>query len=290
MCCVNAKLHRFLQTDNYVQDPGNTQNYNRYGYVLNNPLKYTDPNGWLTEEQKAEEARKAQKRAEEQGAQSLAMANWFGQNSADGVNNQQWMNLGGQGVNSQLYSSYVNQNRDEHNSAMNYAMQQIEQKGHLMQWLESAGVNYKDIPNMTSGQVLDLINKVPELAQFYNESGSFDVAVDKNVNYDVTRGSTKTGFGTMFFGTDAFESMLTLGTSIIHETGHAWDLFTGNYNKFNSIPNEDGFRTEVMEYRMYERELQYSLPEYNRSGLNYRNEVYKQISNRGYNPDSFLKW
>ncbi|SQA93853.1 polymorphic toxin type 23 domain-containing protein [Capnocytophaga ochracea] len=38
-------LHRFLQPDNYVQDPFNTQNFNRYGYCLNNPLLYTDPNG-----------------------------------------------------------------------------------------------------------------------------------------------------------------------------------------------------------------------------------------------------
>ncbi|MDP3944812.1 MAG: RHS repeat-associated core domain-containing protein [Lutibacter sp.] len=38
-------LHRFLAPDNYIQDPYNTQNYNRYGYVLNNPLKYTDPSG-----------------------------------------------------------------------------------------------------------------------------------------------------------------------------------------------------------------------------------------------------
>ncbi|MBS3992185.1 MAG: VCBS repeat-containing protein [Bacteroidetes bacterium] len=38
-------LHRFLQPDNFVQDPYNTQNYNRYGYVLNNPLKYIDPSG-----------------------------------------------------------------------------------------------------------------------------------------------------------------------------------------------------------------------------------------------------
>lgn len=43
----DPKLHRFLQPDNYVQDPSNTQNYNRYGYVLNNPLKYTDPSGEL---------------------------------------------------------------------------------------------------------------------------------------------------------------------------------------------------------------------------------------------------
>ncbi|MCI9843341.1 RHS repeat-associated core domain-containing protein [Flavobacterium pectinovorum] len=38
-------LHRFLQVDNYIQDPANTQNYNQYGYVLNNPLLYTDPSG-----------------------------------------------------------------------------------------------------------------------------------------------------------------------------------------------------------------------------------------------------
>jgi len=41
----DPKLHRFLQPDNFVQDPFNTQNFNRYSYVLNNPLKYTDYSG-----------------------------------------------------------------------------------------------------------------------------------------------------------------------------------------------------------------------------------------------------
>lgn len=41
----DAKLHRFLAPDNYVQDPTNPQNYNRYGYVWKNPLRFTDPNG-----------------------------------------------------------------------------------------------------------------------------------------------------------------------------------------------------------------------------------------------------
>lgn len=41
----DSKLHRFLQPDNNIQEPFNTQNYNRYSYVLNNPLKYTDPSG-----------------------------------------------------------------------------------------------------------------------------------------------------------------------------------------------------------------------------------------------------
>jgi RHS repeat-associated protein len=37
----------FLSVDNYVQDPSYTQNFNRYTYCLNNPLKYTDPDGEL---------------------------------------------------------------------------------------------------------------------------------------------------------------------------------------------------------------------------------------------------
>ena len=35
----------FLSVDNYVQAPDNSQNFNRYAYCLNNPLKYTDPSG-----------------------------------------------------------------------------------------------------------------------------------------------------------------------------------------------------------------------------------------------------
>ena len=38
-------LGRFLSPDPYVQAPDNPQNYNRYSYCLNNPLKYTDPDG-----------------------------------------------------------------------------------------------------------------------------------------------------------------------------------------------------------------------------------------------------
>ena len=38
-------LGRFLSPDNYVQEPYNSQNFNRYAYCLNNPLKYVDPDG-----------------------------------------------------------------------------------------------------------------------------------------------------------------------------------------------------------------------------------------------------
>ena len=47
---MNGRLYdpvvgRFLSPDNYVQMPDNTQNFNRYSYCINNPLKYTDPSG-----------------------------------------------------------------------------------------------------------------------------------------------------------------------------------------------------------------------------------------------------
>ncbi|WP_419619689.1 RHS repeat-associated core domain-containing protein, partial [Thiolapillus sp.] len=38
-------LGRFLSADSIVQFPNNSQSYNRYSYVLNNPLSYTDPSG-----------------------------------------------------------------------------------------------------------------------------------------------------------------------------------------------------------------------------------------------------
>ncbi len=37
---------RFLSPDPYVQSPTYSQNYNRYSYCLNNPLKYNDPSGY----------------------------------------------------------------------------------------------------------------------------------------------------------------------------------------------------------------------------------------------------
>ena len=40
-------LGRFLSCDNYVQEPDNSQNFNRYSYCLNNPLRYTDLSGEL---------------------------------------------------------------------------------------------------------------------------------------------------------------------------------------------------------------------------------------------------
>ena len=47
---MNARLYdpalgRFLSPDPVVQAPDDTQSFNRYSYCLNNPLRYTDPDG-----------------------------------------------------------------------------------------------------------------------------------------------------------------------------------------------------------------------------------------------------
>jgi len=47
---MNARLYdpvlgRFISADTVVPEPGNMQAFNRYSYVLNNPLIYTDPTG-----------------------------------------------------------------------------------------------------------------------------------------------------------------------------------------------------------------------------------------------------
>lgn len=46
----DPKLGRFLSPDSHVQFEGDLQSYNRYTYVNNNPLRYTDPSGYFVEE------------------------------------------------------------------------------------------------------------------------------------------------------------------------------------------------------------------------------------------------
>jgi len=45
---------RFLSADPIIQSPSNMQSLNRYSYVMNNPLSYTDPSGygWLSKKWK----------------------------------------------------------------------------------------------------------------------------------------------------------------------------------------------------------------------------------------------
>jgi RHS repeat-associated protein len=43
----DATLARFMSADPHIQEGALTQSYNRYSYVMNNPMKYTDPSGYF---------------------------------------------------------------------------------------------------------------------------------------------------------------------------------------------------------------------------------------------------
>ena len=45
----DPRLGRMLSPDPVTQAPENGQNYNRYTYAYNNPLKFTDPSGYETQ-------------------------------------------------------------------------------------------------------------------------------------------------------------------------------------------------------------------------------------------------
>ena len=47
----DAAICRFISPDPYVQMPDYSQSFNRFSYCLNNPLKYVDPSGYLTQAQ-----------------------------------------------------------------------------------------------------------------------------------------------------------------------------------------------------------------------------------------------
>jgi len=72
---------RFLSPDPILQQPGNAQNYNRYSYALNNPLKYTDPTGYAPAPILFED------RQGNPGATNQAAANWLNNYTLSGYGN-----------------------------------------------------------------------------------------------------------------------------------------------------------------------------------------------------------
>jgi len=44
----DPSLGRFISSDPIIQDSGNSQNLNRYSYVSNSPMGYTDPSGYIS--------------------------------------------------------------------------------------------------------------------------------------------------------------------------------------------------------------------------------------------------
>jgi hypothetical protein len=53
---VSPYINRFLQPDSLIPNPANPQSLNRFGYVLNNPIRFNDPTGHVCEDPEKENA------------------------------------------------------------------------------------------------------------------------------------------------------------------------------------------------------------------------------------------
>ena len=96
----DPELGRFMQADPIVQDPRDAQSLNRYSYVYNNPLSYTDPTGYAadcknkecpaTVYQQEQDAAKAEKTRGSSKTQEVSKSNQSAdlQNSAKVANGQ----------------------------------------------------------------------------------------------------------------------------------------------------------------------------------------------------------
>lgn len=47
----DPQIGRFISPDTIIPDPAESQSFNRYAYVRNNPLRYTDPTGYFEEDE-----------------------------------------------------------------------------------------------------------------------------------------------------------------------------------------------------------------------------------------------
>lgn len=66
----DPELGRFMQADPIVQDPRDAQSLNRYSYVYNNPLSYTDPTGYECQNQRDEDCASALVQQKEDAAKA----------------------------------------------------------------------------------------------------------------------------------------------------------------------------------------------------------------------------
>ncbi|MGD9992547.1 MAG: RHS repeat-associated core domain-containing protein [Salinivirgaceae bacterium] len=109
----NSVIARFLGPDPVLQNPYSTQNYNRYSYVMNNPLKYTDPTGYRMSFQELsyfENQRVQSGGGDYRGYMFGANIDWINPNGAMESAYFGWANLYYNGVTNTSFEDFVNSN------------------------------------------------------------------------------------------------------------------------------------------------------------------------------------
>lgn len=84
------------------------------------------------------------------------------------MSSQQWANLGGAGVNSQLYNSYVNQNQEEYNAGLDEGFKKYKFDIEID---NAYGKKADSAAPATDATLVEMKNKLPTLKGIYPKTG-----------------------------------------------------------------------------------------------------------------------
>lgn len=245
-------LHRFLQVDNYIQDPTSTQNYNQYGYVLNNPLLYSDPSGNTYQDGK-DCANCGSSNELSNGQQTLigglistVVTNWdewgikdWANKNINGDKFSKWWKkkvsfnnmFGGGGSNKNSapapapnMSSYLNLN-------VNHSI--FEKKTPLLsRFKRSDGrfiIDPKGVPDFSpegASRITQAVNGLPT---------AFGLGGRPKITFDELTDVASTVSNNVKINPSKITNNLEYAAVLFHEYRHAWQYSIGNYSKWSSI-------------------------------------------------------
>ncbi len=282
-------LHRFLQVDNYIQDPTNTQNYNQYGYVVNNPLKYTDPSGNAFNDGKDCAncgPTEVQQTAIGNGIKTIkdnwddwGIKDWAKKNLNFNSWGRTWNKLWGKGSD---HTSSPPPNRSTYVSVSNQAMNNVVQKIRIDsngdEWLINGGYNPdRDISGMDESSrdlyVKRMRQNVYPADILYSDTGNTTIKYDSAISdYGGYNNKQVTIYA------KAFTTNRDLFLTIMHEGMHAWDYHHGLIPLWGS-----NFRV-ITETRAYEMMRYFDKNVFNNGDHSHYYNLYSNMANQsGFN-------
>ncbi len=217
---------------NNVQLPDFTQNLNRYTYALNNPLKYTDPDGeWVIT---------ALTMLANMYVSTSAANGWqFNPAKWDWQSPKTWVSLVQSGISGYALGSNLE------NKFRSYQLDRIEENAIDVEYLQLKGIEFNDdgslkYSNDNANAYYEAVFKRTFVARkglkaIYADGRSFVSPTGNYFTHDDFLGryrGSKGGFGDaltnpigkrsseIFLGKNTFSDLLTLHTSIGHELNH----------------------------------------------------------------------
>ncbi|WPO76868.1 RHS repeat-associated core domain-containing protein [Flavobacterium sp. KACC 22761] len=256
---MNARLydpviHRFLQVDNYIQDPTSTQNYNQYGYAMNNPLLFIDPSGNSVKGNgNGNDCVDCGWGALIGSGIATIVANWDNWGIKDWANR----NINGDKF-SKWWKGKINTHnlfgRDSKNStpppppnissyiyinSNNYSAAEASYLKHNFDIeIENAyPTNADKIAVATDKTLTNMRDKIPTLKNWSNKSGKPVMYAEPNYRYAPSDGISEAKtfaydtdnykISTITFFNSSFDSYRKLAYNMLHEYGHSYFNYTG---------------------------------------------------------------